>query len=290
MAERPDDADVGVRYCYRHPDRETGLSCTQCGRPICGECMRPVSVGQLCPDDAKEGEREVRKLRVTPAAERPPRVTYSLLGILVAVFLVQYVSVGGSSLTSDYSEYVRGIRDGEYYRLFTSMFLHSTALPIHILFNGYALYLFGPLLERALGPWRFLALYLVAGLLGSAVFFAVSPDSADAVGASGAIFGLLGGFLALAYNRRNTRIGRTQYQQALGLVVINLAFGFIVPNIAWQAHAGGLVGGIAIALAYDSDALRRLPTAVRAIVGPAVVLAVAVALVALRMGSASPLV
>jgi membrane associated rhomboid family serine protease len=249
--------------------------------------MVPAPVGQLCPDDAKRGTQEMRRLQQTVPGTGGAPVTYALLAIIGVVFLLDVVS--GGELTQRGAESTYLISDkGEWYRLFTAMFLHDRSFLLHILFNGFALWQFGPMIERSLGSVRYLLLYLVSGLLGSALYFALTdPFDPPAVGASGAIFGLFGAYLALAYNRRHTRLGRAQYQSALALLGLNLALPLFVARIAWQAHVGGLIGGILIAVVFDLMPANRRTLAT--VVGPAIVLGIALVLIGLRMDANSAL-
>jgi membrane associated rhomboid family serine protease len=141
------------------------------------------------------------------------------------------------------------VAEGEWYRLITAMFLHASIM--HILFNMYALFLFGPTVEQAFGTARFIVMYFVAGLAGSAASFAFPPHVAS-LGASGAIFGVLGITLVYCYNRRSQTFIRAYLRNLLGLLAINFFIGFLPGlNIDWVAHLGGLVGGIALGLGFD---------------------------------------
>ncbi|MEV5959524.1 rhomboid family intramembrane serine protease [Streptomyces sp. NPDC051987] len=241
--------------CYRHPDRETGVRCTRCERPICPECMVSASVGFQCPEcvrgttDGHGGP--------PPAASRPrtlaggtmtadPRLlTKILIGINIAVFLVE-LSVGdsfvnrfdliGQAWFPQYGD-VEGIAQGQYYRMFTAMFLHDSSSPMHIVFNMLSLWWIGGPLEAALGRARYITLYLVSGLAGSALTYLLAAQNQPSLGASGAIFGLFGATAVL--------IRRLNYDMRpiIALLVINLIFTFS-GGIAWQAHIGGLVAGV----------------------------------------------
>ncbi len=268
----PPGEQVAHPVCYRHPDRETYVRCVRCDRPICPDCMRSASVGFQCPDCVREGSQGVREARTTfggRVSTNDRAVTIGLIGINVAVFLLVAAStpaaLSGGVVTTLHARYaldVSQVAQGEYYRLLTSAFLHYGF--IHIAFNMYALWLFGPELERLYGRLRFAGLYLLSALGGSALaYLIVSPGNGFTpgpllAGASGAVFGLLGAYFITA-RRIGMRSGGI-----LALVGINLALGFVVPNIGWQAHVGGLITGAALAavLAYAPAGPRRLPVQV----------------------------
>jgi membrane associated rhomboid family serine protease len=274
-------ADPAV--CYRHPEREAHIRCVRCERRICPDCMIPASVGFQCPECVREGNKSVRRAttifggRVT---DDPGWVSKVLIGINVVAYVLQ-VSVGpsvehrfwliGGPVFDPRLGEVVGVAHGEYWRLLTAAFLHGSV--IHIALNMYALYLFGPPLEAALGRARFLALYLVAALGGSAASYAVAGPASPSLGASGAVFGLLGAFFVV-----NRRLGRDS-TGLMVLLAINLAFGFIAPNIDWRAHLGGLVTGAlcAVAIAYAPER-RRTPVQVAGIAAVLVVVLVVVTL------------
>ena len=280
----PTAAAADPAVCYRHPDREAHIRCVRCERRICPDCMIPASVGFQCPECVKQGNKAVRRAttvfggRVT---DDPGWVSKVLIAINVIAYVLQ-VAVGstverhfwliGGPVFDPRLGQVVGVADGEYWRLLTAAFLHGSL--IHLALNMYALYLFGPPLEAAFGRARFLALYLVSAVGGSAASYAVAAPGSPSLGASGAVFGLLGAFFVV-----NRRLGRDS-SQLLVLLVINLAFGFIAPNIDWRAHLGGLVTGAlcAAAIAYAPQR-RRVQVQV---VGIVVVLVVALAVVAVR--------
>src|ERR671935_505713 len=230
--------------CYRHPDRETYLSCSECGRPICAECMTPAPVGQRCPDHSGQPQG-VR--RVTSGARRGTfegtgaLVTKTLIGITLLVYLITVTqgaginSPGGSLFTK---WYLLGpaVANGDWWRLITCAFLHASLL--HIAFNMYFLWFVGEAVESVLGRGRFLLVYLVSGLAGSAGALVVNPTT-PTVGASGAIFGILGAALVME-RQRNFVLGGS----ALGLIVINLILSFVLANISVGGHIGGLIGGV----------------------------------------------
>jgi membrane associated rhomboid family serine protease len=243
--------------CYRHPDRPTRLSCSNCGRPICVECSRDAVVGQKCPEctTPEHRTRVIPARTITHANRRVAPVTLALIAINVVVFLIgQVSSTLENRLFNDGAQAVHLVSSGQWWRVFTAMFLHANWL--HILFNMYALWLFGPVLERRFGSFSYAALYLAAGTTAGMLFQLIGTGAA--VGASGAIFGLLGALLAASYRQRHTRAGAAVFGQLGILLAINLALPIFVPNIAWQGHVGGLLGGILIAAIWD-----RLPLAGR---------------------------
>ncbi|OON73277.1 rhomboid family intramembrane serine protease [Streptomyces tsukubensis] len=276
--QQPDNAQ-GTPRCYRHPDRETGISCTRCERPICPDCMVSASVGFQCPDCAR-GTGPGDSGRPTPAATRPrtvaggslasdPRlVTKILLGLNIALFIVihvvpdqtrllnQLVLLGQwppkSALVGTGIEPTSGVATGEWYRLVTSMFLHQEIW--HIGFNLLSLWWLGGPLEAALGRARFLTLYLLAGLGGGALTYLVASPEEASLGASGAIFGLLAA-TAVLMRRLNYDM-----RPVVALVALNLVFTFVWSGIAWQAHIGGLVvgAGVAYAMVHAPRARRSL--------------------------------
>ncbi|EFE68351.1 rhomboid family intramembrane serine protease [Streptomyces viridosporus] len=255
-AGSPQDAR-SVPVCYRHPDRETGIRCTRCERPICPECMVNASVGFQCPECVRSGSGTghaptaslPRTIAGGTVVADPRLVTKILLGINLAVFVA--VQIRPSLLRDLYLIGVwppapflptEGVADGEWYRLFTSMFTHEAIW--HIAFNMLGLWWLGGPLEQALGRARYLALYLISGLAGSALTYLLASGTTATLGASGAIFGLFGAMAVL--------MRRLDYDMRpiIALLVINLIFTFSPGfNIAWQAHIGGLVAGVVIGYA-----------------------------------------
>jgi membrane associated rhomboid family serine protease len=255
--------DLEVQHCYRHHDRETGVSCSNCGRPICYECMIPAPVGFRCPECVREQRSSSGRARVVTRAQTRSRwsagagvmsgsapVTKVLIGINVALFLVElvlgavgFMGGGNTQVLVDLGALVPAyvaVKD-EYWRLFTAMFLHGGLL--HIAFNMYALYLGGSFLEALAGKGKYLAIYLVAGVAGNvAVYLLASPFSVT-IGASTAIFGVFGALFVYSIHNRDSAAGRAL--RSMGTVIlINLAITFLIPGISWQGHIGGLVGGI----------------------------------------------
>ena len=287
--------DVGSEQltptCYRHADRETHIRCQRCDRPICPDCMRQAAVGFQCPECVKEGARTTRQARTAYGGRRPGTrglVTTTLIGINAVVYVLvaltggadgwllpklALIPVGGVYLVNGRPEFVDGVADGAAWQLVTSMFTHVELW--HIGFNMVALYVLGPQLELILGRARFLALYLVAGLVGSATVYWLADEHSVTVGASGALFGLMAALLVVAVKVRG------DVQGLLVLVAVNVAItvfgrGFI----SWQGHLGGFVGGLLLALVLVY-APRSRRTAWQ-VVGVTLVTAATVAAVVLR--------
>ncbi|MFJ9633499.1 rhomboid family intramembrane serine protease [Streptomyces sp. NPDC091280] len=249
--QRPADAQ-SLPGCYRHPDRETGIRCTRCERPICPECMVSASVGFQCPECVRGGSgtghaptaAQPRTIAGGTMTADPRLVTKILIGLCVAFYLVQQVAgddftvrleLLGQAYVPQFGA-VEGVAEGQPYRLLTAMFLHASV--IHILFNMMSLWWIGGPLEAALGRARYLALYFVSGLAGSALTYLIAAPNQPSLGASGAIFGLFGATAVLM------RRLRYDMRPVIALLVINLIFTFGWANIAWQAHIGGLVAGV----------------------------------------------
>src|SRR3954452_8095416 len=232
--------------CYRHPRRETGVSCSNCGNPICPDCMTPTPVGMRCPDCA--GQRtQVRTMR---SMNVDPMATY----VLIAVNVLVYFGVQSSpKAAADLVLYGPLVADGDYWRLVTSGFMHDTQHIYHLLLNMYALFWLGRMIEPALGHPRFLGLYFTSLLSGSLGVLVLQPDT-PAVGASGAIFGLFGAAIVMA---RNRNIDLMQ-SGLLPVLILNLVITFLPGfHIAYGAHLGGLIGGVVTAFVMEELAQRR---------------------------------
>ena len=233
----PGDADSGQTWCYRHPDRATSLRCSRCDRAICPFCSHDSPVGQRCPECSGGGARAVT---ARPLSRRATPAVIAVIALSAAVYLIQRQN---AQFNIDYAHYTAAVEQGEWWRIITAAFLHSRSL-FHILFNMYALYLFGPGLERQIGAVSFTGLYLTSAAAGGALFQFMSEGGA--VGASGAIFGLFGAVLVGVLPLRRTPQGAAHLRQLLILLAVNLALPLIAPNIAWEAHLGGLAAGMAV--------------------------------------------
>jgi membrane associated rhomboid family serine protease len=281
MSAERSPAAVAPR-CYRHPDRETWVSCTRCERPICPECLRPASVGFQCPQCVAEGNSSMRKPRSPyggTIAARPGLASIALGLLNVVAFIVTALTAPGGvtgntgSKLFDELELVplRVAADGQYWRLLGAAFLHIGLL--HLAGNMLSLAIVGPALERLLGWWRFLALYLLAALGGSvAVYLFGSPFGAVA-GASGAIFGLFAATLVVV-----RKLGLDARFMVLA-VALNFGVSF-APGISLLGHVGGFVVGglLALAMTY-APAKSRTQVQILAMGG---LLAIMVALILIR--------
>ena len=225
-----------MEECYRHPGRETGVSCSNCGRPICPDCMTPTSVGMRCPECSRDRTR-VKTMR----SVEEPTATYALIAVNVIVGLGAHP--GGSELYERFAVSRGTVADGEWWRLVTSGFVHGTGTPnsvfLHLGSNMLALWILGGLLEPAVGRVRFLVIYftsLLAGSLGALLLTPVGPTA----GASGAVFGLMGASV-LVMRRRGVGLMESGLGLWLGL---NLIITFTYPGISIGGHLGGLVAGV----------------------------------------------
>ena len=261
---------TGVPTCYRHPDRETYITCQRCGRPICPDCMNDAAVGFQCPSCVAEGRKQTRQGRTAyggTIARRPGLVTNVLIGINAVIWLAVMATGGsrswlvdilalsdrgvcytGPELTRYYpnihsgalcetanGQWYPGFSDGAVWQALTSAFTHVQ--PWHIAMNMFALFFMGPALESMLGRWRYLALYLLSALGGSVMVLLVGRP---ALGASGAIFGLMAAHLLVALKSRVNVSGIVQ------LVVINAFISIAGASfISWEGHLGGFLGGLA---------------------------------------------
>jgi len=261
--ETPLPDDLEVKHCYRHPQRETGVSCSNCGRPICHECMISAPVGFRCPECVKEQNVRGSRAKVVTRGQIRSRwgagggvmsggapVTKVLIGINVALFLAELLfgavgMMGGGStrVLVDMGALVPAFVgvNHEYWRLFTAMFLHGSLL--HIAFNMYALYIGGSYLEMIAGKGKYLAVYVVAGVAGNVAVYLLAAPISVTIGASTAIFGIFGALFIYSLHNRDSAVGRAL--SSMGTVIlINLVITFVVPGISWQGHVGGLIGGV----------------------------------------------
>jgi membrane associated rhomboid family serine protease len=269
------DERLETTVCYRHPDRPTRLRCSECNRPICVECSHDAAVGQKCPECAKPHGRyrvvDARRAVAGPSFETSP-VTFSIIAVTAAIFLLSFASIDLSRELEDQLSWIKVlIEDGELWRMVSPVLLHGGIL--HIGFNMYALYLFGPRLEREVGGVAFAAMYLAAAAGGSLLSVLTAPESflvpalrageavlvwaPRSIGASGAIFGLFGAWIFVAYKLRSTPAGRAMFNQLAVLLLLNAALPLFIPNIDWRAHLGGFATGILIAWSWSALAVGK---------------------------------
>jgi membrane associated rhomboid family serine protease len=248
MAESPETSAPEALHCYRHPNRETLLSCSNCERPICTSCLTQAAVGVRCPECARGTTASGPAGAVGERAKRAlgTRGGTVAAGVLVALNLLVFLAemaqgvgvsgVSGSSIVSDGGLFGPAVADGEWYRMVSAAFLHASL--IHVGFNAYLLWLLGSSLERYAGPGRFLAIYFIAVLWGSAGALLFAPDSIT-VGASGGVFGLMAAVYLLERQRGVALLGGS----VGGLLLLNLVITFVLPGISIGGHLGGIVGG-----------------------------------------------
>jgi len=253
------DPVAAAPVCYRHPDRETWIRCQRCDRPICPDCMTSAAVGFQCPSCVKEGARTMRTGRLPYGGSHSANPALSSIGLIalnVAVWLsISAAGGSGSGLVDRLAllpqttlfgnqdgstTLVEGVSGGAYWQLATSVFSHVAVW--HIAFNMMALYFLGPQLEMILGRARFLAVYLLSGLAASTAVMWLSSEHTQTLGASGAIFGLMGALLVVGL-----KIG-ANVQQLVFWIGLNVVFTVTAGSfISWQGHFGGLIGGAVLA-------------------------------------------
>ncbi len=273
------EGGLQMEPCYRHPGQLTGVHCTRCGKPICVDCMRPAAVGYQCPDclaaEQKSGYTPQRGIQ-TGLAATP--VTRALLIITGAVFVLELVTgacqllgfgsgneaqlirlgagfapqTAGIAHVLPNGDIVRGSFTPQLWRLVTPMFLHLGL--IHLAFNMYALAILGPPIERAYGKWVFLAMYLVTGFIGNVAAFVFGSPFAVGAGASTAVFGLFGVWLAYNFRRRDNPFHQSNLRSLLVILALNFFINISLSSfLDWRAHVGGFLAGIV--LGYTSEGI-----------------------------------
>lgn len=271
---------TAANFCYRHPGRQSFILCQRCGRTICPECQTQAAVGVICPECMREQRQSAPRTKSAVrtrigrlTAPGQPVVTYSIIALTLAVFVLQLIPGLGVTDRLLYAGIYSYPVAFEPWRMLTTMLVHSTGFFFHVLLNMYTLWIFGQILERMLGRGRFLTLYVLGGLGGSlGVLFLADPRVA-VVGASGAIFALMGAFLVI-----QRKLGGNA-TQLLVLVGINLVIGFLPGlNVAWQAHVGGLIAGAVIGLIYVQTRQRGKRTLQFVLLGAFAVLLLALSL------------
>lgn len=239
---------AGPESCYRHPDRPTWVLCQRCGNPLCPACQNQAAVGVQCDDciqrerswqkqvhgDVRQAQgRSRRPSRVQQLVRRPQGVTLSIIVVTAAISLIAMIVSPITNLLAFQGE----VAIFQPWRLITAALLHGGIM--HLALNMLALWMLGPALEQAMGKLPFIATYIVTALAGSVAVPLLGSNS-WVVGASGAIFGLFGVYIGL-----QRVVGKVD-MSLLVIVGINLAYGFFVSGVAWQAHVGGLIAGFII--------------------------------------------
>ncbi|MGH2539675.1 MAG: rhomboid family intramembrane serine protease [Actinomycetota bacterium] len=274
----------GGDHCYRHPAVQTGVHCTRCGRPICPECMIAAPVGHQCPNCVTEARSEYRKgpgRRVAIANARATSVTAVLLVLMGAGYLLEVAAGGAGALFQGPNALdliklgasvglvqippageVVGIATGQEWRMLTAIFLHGGIF--HLLMNAYALWIFGPVVEREIGRVKFLLIFLTTGLCASAASYAFAgiPQQIS-VGASGAIFGVVGAFVAYNYRHRELAFAAARLRGLVPFLILNVIFAFSLSSVIdWRAHLGGFVAGLVAGVVAEGWGNRATRTAV----------------------------
>jgi membrane associated rhomboid family serine protease len=278
----PTPPPTSVRACYRHPAAAASVVCGRCDQPICTQCMIQAPVGWQCPDCVRQGAKTSRQIQPFSRAggvgnmmgTNPTPMVLAIIAVNVICFVAS--GFGSTSVQRRFDLWPNGIYyQHQYYRLFDSMFLHLSVA--HIGLNMVTLLLVGPAVEVMLGRSRFLALYLLGGLGGNVLTYLLGPAPQLSLGASGAIFAIMGASVVLA-RRRRLPMGAVP-----ALIVINLIMDFtgVLGNVDWLAHVGGLVVGAGLALAYEvaSHQRARIPTVLLTVGASVITLAVLVALI-----------
>ncbi|MET0801317.1 MAG: rhomboid family intramembrane serine protease [Actinomycetota bacterium] len=291
----------GGDHCYRHPAVATGVHCTRCGRPICPECMVAAPVGHQCPNCVAEARSEYRRgpgRRVAVAHAKATSVTSVLLVLMGVGYLLEVASGGAGTLLTgpNLLDLIRlgasvglvsippagdivGIATGQEWRMLTAIFLHGGIL--HLLMNAYALWIFGPVVEREIGRVRFLLIFLTTGLCASAASYAFASNPQQvSVGASGAIFGVVGAFVAYNYRHRELALATARLRGLLPFLILNVVLAVGLSGVIdWRAHLGGFVAGIAAGVVAEGWGNRATRT-VLAVAGFIGLVVVALALAA----------
>jgi membrane associated rhomboid family serine protease len=284
----PDGGPAAPAVCVRHPDRPTGLRCARCERPACPDCLREAAVGYQCVDCVNEGRRTVRRpVTISGGRQRTgrPVVVVTLIALNVAIFVLTVVQSGSiannskSALFNAWGLWPVAAASGGWWQFITSGFLHYG--PIHIGLNMISLWIIGQSLEAALGRLRFTIVYFVSLIGGSVSAFLFADANGQTAGASGAVFGLMGGLLVVVHKLR------LNPSSVITMIVINLALSFSIQGISWQDHLGGLVvGGVATAAMVYSPAKNRTYWQTGVVAAVLVILAV---LIAVRTSQFPPL-
>ena len=221
--------------CVNHSNQVTYVRCSRCENYICTDCMRSASIGYQCPTCASDSTpviKGINRNRFIPNQKNTP-VTKFLSTSLIVVYVAQFLL--GNVLIANFALFAPSVANGQWWLLITAGFLHGSIF--HLLFNVYILWVIGSQLESIVGKINFVIIYFVSLLGGSFASYLFSPFGSYSIGASGAIFGLMGAMLVVG-RKRNLDIS-----QITTLVAINVVIGFVLSGIDWRAHLGGLAAG-----------------------------------------------
>jgi membrane associated rhomboid family serine protease len=224
--------------CVNHSNQVTYVRCSRCENYICTDCMRSASIGYKCPSCASDSTQVIKGInrnRFIPS-QKNTQVTKFLSISLLVVYVFQFLL--GDVLIANFALFAPSVTNGQWWLLITAGFLHGSI--IHLLFNVYILWVLGSQLENIVGKAKFIIIYFGSLLGGSLASYLFSPIGSYSIGASGAIFGLMGAMLVVG-RKRNLDIS-----QITTLVVINVVIGFVLSGIDWRAHLGGLAAGALI--------------------------------------------
>ena len=224
-----------MSYCKNHSEKETYVKCSRCEEFVCTNCMKPASIGYQCPTCASDSIpviKGINRNRFIPIQKNTP-VTKFLSISLLAVYVFQFLL--GDILIANFALFAPNVGNGQWWLLITAGFLHGSIF--HLLFNVYILWVIGSQLESIVGKINFVIIYFVSLIGGSFASYLFSPFGSYSIGASGAIFGLMGAMLVVG-RKRNLDIS-----QITTLVAINVVIGFVLSGIDWRAHLGGLAAG-----------------------------------------------
>ena len=275
-----------IEVCYRHPSVQTRVHCTRCDRPICPDCMIAAPVGHQCPECVEQARRDFRS-GPGRALRGGVSATNALLVAIAIPFVIEVFLGGPQALFNPSAEILFdmgamqpiAVADGQFWRLFTAMFLHVGLL--HVALNAYFFWLFGRMVEASFGRTWMVLIYVVAGFLASVASYAFGPVTTLAVGASGAISGVFGAFIAYNYRRRQHAMNAANLRLALTVIVLNALIAIGYSSIDWRAHVGGLVAGFALGYLADSSGPARQRAVVR-FAGVATLVVIGIALVLWR--------
>ena len=243
----PDFSPPGFAPCHRHPERMTGISCQRCHKPICGECMNPASVGFQCPSCVASGRATARAPRTAFGAILKPgggTATKVVMAVLAVEWLLALLS--GRLLDQLLVMSNEAVYLGQFWRLFTASLTSGTILGL--LMNLLVLWIAGRAIESELGAWRFVALYIAAGLGGATMLFVFGPPGSGGYGAAAAVIGLLAANAIFKYKMRE------DVRADIGLFILLILYSILIGfrSFGWLMLIGGIIVGalVGVVLAY----------------------------------------